>query len=65
MRILFLSNIPADDKAFKHCKLSSFKKAKQISIDLTEMPSDFQLDMRALLPMCDVHIGVHIPEQKK
>ena len=46
-------------------KLSSLKKAKQISIDLTEMPSDLQTDMRTLLPKCDVHIGVHIPEKKK
>lgn len=46
-------------------KLSVLRKAKQISIDLTEMPSGFESDMRRLLPKCDVHIGKHIPEPKK
>ena len=139
MRILYLSDIPADDKAFEHCKglealeeiqirdckfdgsglkhlakckrlkrviiadtpvndecleiishcesleylsienfdiasevtqagvrkLTSLKNAKQIYVDLTQQSSELELELKKLLPKCDVSITTHIPEPKK
>jgi len=64
---LFIVNFEVASRVTHHGvrKLSALKRVKQITVDLTEMPPDFQMDMRALLPKCDVHIGVHVPEAKK
>lgn len=139
MRILYLSDIPADDNAFKHCKalsaleeiqirdckfdgtglknlakckrlkrviiaetpindecleilshyeslevvsienfdiaskitqagvrkLSLLKNAKQIYVDLTQQSSEVELELKKLLPQCDVSITTHVPEPKR
>jgi len=46
-------------------KLSSLKNAKQIYVNLTQPSTELELELKKLLPKCDVSITTHVPEPKK
>lgn len=46
-------------------RLSLLKNAKQIDVDMTQQSSEVELELKKLLPKCDLHIHTHVPDSKK